>query len=109
MTANLTHEEFSRHLNTRFVIRVNETQAIEAELNYVSEHLISPRQERFSIVFRTSSEVLIRQGLHRFEHDKMEAFDLFIVPIERDEEGTYYEAVFNRIIKKVTEPPHAAY
>ena len=100
MTANLTHEEFSRHLNTKFGIRISETQAIEAELTNVSEHLISPRQERFSIVFRTSSEVLIGQGLHRFEHDKMEAFNLFIVPIERDEEGTYYEAVFNRIVKK---------
>ena len=100
MAADLTHEEFSRHLNTKFGIRISETQAIEAELTEVSEHLISPRQERFSIVFRTSNEVLIGQGLHRFEHDKMEPFDLFIVPIERDEEGTYYEAVFNRMIKK---------
>jgi hypothetical protein len=100
MAAALTHEEFSRHLNTKFAIRISETQAIEAELTNVSEHMISPRQERFSIVFRTSNEVLIAQGLHRFEHDKMGAFDLFIVPIERDDEGTYYEAVFNRIIKK---------
>jgi hypothetical protein len=100
MAVDLTHEEFSRHLNTKFGIRVSETQAIEAELTEVSEHLISPRQERFSIVFRTSNEVLISQGLHRFEHDKMEAFDLFIVPIDRDERGTYYEAVFNRIVKK---------
>jgi hypothetical protein len=51
-------------------------------------------------VFRTSNEAFFGQGLHRFEHDKMEPFDLFIVPIERDEEGTYYEAVFNRMIKK---------
>jgi hypothetical protein len=100
MAADLTHEEFSRHLNTKFVIRISETQAIEAELTNVSEHMISPRQERFSIVFRTSNEVLIAQGLNRFEHDKMEPFNLFIVPIERDDEGTYYEAVFNRIIKK---------
>jgi hypothetical protein len=100
MAADLTHEEFSRHLNTKFGIRLSETQAIEAELTQVSEHLISPRQERFSIVFRTSNEAFFGQGLHRFEHDKMEPFDLFIVPIERDEEGTYYEAVFNRMIKK---------
>lgn len=96
----MNHEEFSRHLNTKFGIRISETQVIEAELTEVSEHLISPRQERFSIVFRTSNEVFFGQGLHRFEHDKMEPFDLFIVPIERDEEGTYYEAVFNRMIKR---------
>lgn len=109
MAADLTHEEFSRHLNTKFGIRISETQAIEAELSEISEHMISPRQKRFWIVFRTSNEFLIGQGLHRFEHDQMGAFDLFIVPIERDEEGTYYEAVFNRIIKKkVTEPHNAA-
>lgn len=100
--ADLTHQEFSRHLNTKFAIRVSETQAIEAELNEISENMISPRQERFAIVFRTSNEFLVGQGLHRFEHDKMGAFDLFIVPIDRDEQGTYYEAVFNRIVKKVT-------
>lgn len=102
MAAALTHEEFSRHLNTKFGIRLSDEQVIEAELTEVSEHMISPRQERFAIVFRTANEVLISQGLHRFEHDKMEAFDLFIVPIDRDERGTYYEAVFNRLIKKVT-------
>jgi hypothetical protein len=100
MAAALTHEEFSRHLNTKFGIRLSDEQAIEAELTEVSEHLISPRQERFSIVFRTSNEVLISQGLRRFEHDKMEAFDLFIVPIDRDERGTYYESVFNRLVKR---------
>ncbi|MDX6402650.1 MAG: hypothetical protein QOH70_105 [Blastocatellia bacterium] len=102
MAADLTHEEFSRHLNTKFGIRLSEAQAFEAELTEVSEHMISPRQERFSIVFRTANEALINQGVHRFEHETMGPFDLFIVPIQRDETGTYYEAVFNRLIKKAT-------
>jgi hypothetical protein len=100
MAADLTHEEFSRHLNTKFGIRLSEAQAFEAELTEVSEHMISPRQERFSIVFRTANEVLLGQGMHRFEHDQMGPFDLFIVPIQRDETGTYYESVFNRLVKK---------
>jgi hypothetical protein len=100
MAADLTHQEFSRHLNTKFGIRLSEAQAIEAELTEVSEHMISPRQERFSIVFRTANEVLLGQGMNRFEHDQMGPFDLFIVPIQRDETGTYYESVFNRLVKK---------
>jgi hypothetical protein len=100
MAADLTHEEFSKHLNTRFGIRVSEAQAIEVELTEVSELLISPRQERFSLIFRSANDILVAQGLHGFEHDQMGAFDLFIVPIDRDERGTYYEAVFNRLAKK---------
>lgn len=94
------HAEFLKHLKTKFKIRVSETEAIEAELTNVSEHLLSPRQERFSVVFRTPNESFLGQGMRAFEHDEMGAFELFIVPIERDDEGTYYEAVFNRMVKK---------
>jgi len=100
MAAVLTHEEFSSQLNTKFRIHVNEAETIEAELTDVSELLASPRQERFAIVFRTSNETFLGQGMRRFEHDQMETFDLFLVPIARDEEGTRYEAVFNRLIKQ---------
>jgi len=99
MAARLEHEEFAKHLHEKFRIRLNE-QTIEAELTEISELLLSPRQERFSIVFRTSNEMLLEQGLHPFEHDQMGNFELFIVPIGRDEDGTYYEAVFNRLVKK---------
>ena len=100
MAAALTHEEFSKHLNTKFRIQVNETEAIEAQLTDVSEFLTSPRQERFSILFRTANDPFLGQGLRRFEHEQMESFELFIVPIGRDEEGTNYEAVFNRLVRK---------
>lgn len=97
MPADLEHREFLRHLNTKFIIRLSETAAVEAELTSVSEHMVSTGQEQFSIVFRTSSETFLDQGTRRFEHDQIEAFDLFIVPIARDDQGTYYEAVFNRL------------
>src|SRR2546423_1889902 len=100
MAAELTHEEFSKQLNTKFGIRISEAQAIEVELTEVSELLISARQERFALIFRSANDILIAQGLHRFEHDQMGPFDLFIVPVDRDERGTYHEAVFNRLAKK---------
>ena len=97
---NFQHAEFLKHLKTKFRISVSDTDAVEAELTNVSEHLVSPRQERFSVIFRTPNEIFLGQGIRGFEHDEMGAFDLFLVPIERDDEGTYYEAVFNRMIKK---------
>jgi hypothetical protein len=33
------------------------------------------------------------------EHDEMGQFDLFLVPIRQDDQGFYYEAVFNRILQ----------
>lgn len=100
MAAVLEHGEFIRHLNTKFRIHLNEAETIEAELTNVSALIVSDRQERFSITFRTSNETLLEQGMRQFEHDQMGRFDLFIVPIEQSDEGTYYEAIFNRLIKK---------
>src|SRR2546423_3894420 len=100
MTDRLEHEEFAKHLNSKFRIGVNDKETVEAELTDVSEHLISPKQERFSIVFRTSNDLFLGQGDRPFEHDQMGKFNLFLVPIGRNEQGTYYEAVFNRLVKK---------
>jgi len=33
MAADLQHEEFLKHLNTKFRIRISESEAVEAELN----------------------------------------------------------------------------
>ncbi|MEO8435574.1 MAG: hypothetical protein ABI596_11820 [Pyrinomonadaceae bacterium] len=98
--ATLTHEEFSRHLNTKFRIRLSESEAIESELTDVSDLLLSARQERFSLLFRGPNDKMLSQGMHAFEHDQMGPFELFIVPIERADDGIYYQAVFNRLIKK---------
>jgi uncharacterized protein DUF6916 len=73
---------------------------VEAELTEVSELLLSPKQERFAIVFRTSNDTFLGQGQREIEHDQMGEFVLFLVPIGRDDEGTSYEAVFNRLAKK---------
>lgn len=100
MNALPEHEEFVKHLNTKFRLRLNEHESVEAELTEVSEHLLSPRQERFAVVFRTSNETFLGQGLRPIEHDQMGEFVLFLVPIGRDDEGTSYEAVFNRLVKK---------
>jgi hypothetical protein len=100
MAAALEHSEFSKHLNTKFRIRLNEEQTIDAELVEISEHLVSPRQERFSIVFSTSNDFFLGQGQQQMEHDQMGEFVLFLVPIGRDDKGTSYEAVFNRLVKQ---------
>jgi hypothetical protein len=97
----LTKEMFSENLNSKFLIRLEGLDAVETELIEFKEFNMTPRQEQFSVLFRAPSEPVLRQGLFRVEHDKIGEFDLFLVPVRKDQDGLYYEAVFNRIINKV--------
>ena len=99
MEASLTHENFAAQLNTNFRVQVGEANAVDLILSEVSELKTSPSQEQFSIVFRGPLEVFLGQGGRQFEHDEMGRFDLFIVPINKNDNGFYYEAVFNRFRK----------
>lgn len=102
MAAVLEYDEFAKHLNTKFRVRLNENETVEAELIEISEHLISARQDRFALVFLAANEPFLGQGQREFEHDQMGEFTIFLVPIERDDRGTSYEAVFNRVIKRTS-------
>lgn len=100
MAAVLEQGEFSKHLNTKFRIQIGEAETVEAELTEVSELAVTGQQARFALTFRAPNQPFLGQGLRQFEHDQMGPFELFIVPIEQDDKGTNYEAVFNRVIKK---------
>jgi hypothetical protein len=99
MEASLTHDVFTQHINTKFHVKTNEDANVELELIQVSELTVRPRQEEFSLVFCGPSDTFLGQGVHSFRHDQMGQFDLFIVPIQQDELGFHYEAVFNRFLE----------
>jgi len=93
----LTHEVFAKHANSKFQAQVDETMGVELELTDVSDVKLYPHQEEFAIVFRGPLDKFLGQGLRSFSHDQMGQFEIFLVPIKQDEQGFYYEAVFNRI------------
>src|SRR5687767_4375206 len=93
MLEKLTRDIFARHLNTHFQVGDEATHSAALEL---VEANATPGYEAFSIVFRGPSDPLLPQGMRRFRHDAIGTFDLFTVPIRRDQHGLYYEAVFNR-------------
>jgi hypothetical protein len=90
---------FAEHLNTKFRIRVDDSNVIEAELIVAEDVGSTPRQERFSLVFRGPLELFLPQQTYQIEHDKMGPLKLFLVPIGKEEDGFRYEAVFNRLHK----------
>lgn len=97
MEASLTHEEFTKHVNTKFQVQNEENIPAELELIEISEIKLYPKQEEFSLEFRSPLNMFLSQGVHNFTHEQMGQFELFIVPFKQDEQGFYYQAIFNRL------------
>lgn len=103
MPADLTEEEFSKHVNTKFHAGLA-SEALELELVQVKGYLKNPGDadgmERFSVFFTGPAKPVLPQRTYSLSHDAMGTFDLFIVPIKPDGEGSRYEAVFNYFKEK---------
>ena len=97
MEASLTHEEFSKHVNSKFQVENEENIPVELELIEISELKLHPGQTEFSLEFRSPLNMFLNQGVYNFKHDQMGQFELFIVPIKQDAQGFYYQAVFNNL------------
>jgi hypothetical protein len=105
MSDDLRAATFSTQLDTSFRIHLSSITAMEVELVEVTEKggldgdqpPTAARQERFSLVFRGPLDGRVQQGMYHIQHDQLGAFDLFLVPVSRDHDGVYYEAVFNRL------------
>lgn len=101
MIENLTKDVFAESLNTRFQLGEVQGRALELELVEVNsdERMRDEGVESFSIVFRGPADLYLPQGIYRMEHGRTGSCEIFIVPIKRDGEGFYYEAVFNRLTR----------
>ena len=99
MTATLTEEEFSKHVNTTFHVKFTDGQ-LDLELDevkgYRNKAVERQGMERFSAFFQGGpSQPLLPQHVYFMEHDQMGEFEIFLVPVSQSERGFRYEAVFN--------------
>ena len=100
MTLDIQHalaSTFSAHLNSTFRLSHG-----SATMDLVLVEILdgsTPRQVNFSLLLRGPLEPPLPQQIYPLEHDQLGQFDLLIVPIKRDANGLYYEAVFNRVIR----------
>lgn len=99
MSEQLARAAFLENLGSTFLLRIEGGDPFELELVEVSDLQTTRRQEAFSIVFRCVSDQVLPQRIYRLGHDRMGEFDLFVVPIKKDANGVYYEAVFNRLFE----------
>jgi hypothetical protein len=94
----LTYESFSPHLNSTFALALGES-GVDLTLTEATRQPARPFpgmiREPFSLIFRSTSQVVLPQRIYPFRHGAMGRFEMFIVPIARDPAGIVYQAVFN--------------
>ena len=106
MLNKLTKDLFSDYLGETFSIQIDETQRLNVELVEVSSlplrfPLMRPKEEKcsrepFTIVFKGPHAPPLSQQMYTIEHESLKTIErLFLVPIGMDQEGRYYEAIFN--------------
>jgi hypothetical protein len=99
MPASLTETEFSKHVNTKFRLDLDAENGVELELTEVKSYLSKQNEqsgmERFSLYFQGPTEPNLPQKLYAFQHPEMGSFEMFLVPIGKNEAGFRYESVFN--------------
>jgi hypothetical protein len=86
---------FAEHLNSTFRLHYHPATT-ELELIEVSDRS-THGHINFTLLFRAPLQPLLPQQIYPVRHDRLGRFDLFIVPVKRDANGLYYEAVFNRL------------
>jgi hypothetical protein len=97
--AKLKKEDFERQLYTSFNIRLSKTSTLKAELYAVEQSKEGgvAVMDNFSLVFRGVHATQLRQNTYQFEHTKLGAFQLFIVPAGSQANMKFYRAVINRV------------
>jgi len=108
MPATLTEKEFSQHLDSTFRVKFVDGE-IPLKLVEVKGYPMRANEqggmERFSVFFAGPGDIQLPQHLYQLAHEGMGEFEIFLVPISRDETGYRYEAVFNYF---KSEPPAVA-
>lgn len=99
MSKYLTSEMFKKNVNTRFWLGDGSPEPYALDLVEYVDGYSTPRQEQFSLRFRGDSGQVFPQRIYPIKHDAIGDFELFLVPVARDDSGTYYEAVFNRFVQ----------
>ncbi len=99
MAQRLEHASLLENLNSAFKLELDDGTQMELRLVAVSDHKISGRQEMFSITFRCRDERVLPQRIYKLDNEMLGAVELFLVPNRKDDQGVYYEAVFNRFLK----------
>ncbi|HVF98468.1 MAG TPA: hypothetical protein VND68_01410 [Chloroflexia bacterium] len=102
MLENFTVATFSPHVGDKFRVFYNPSSALELTLTSAEEFGTQSAKEwsqasgraPFTLTLLGPVQEFLPQGLYRVEHDELEPFEVFIVPLGPGEGGLLYEIIF---------------
>jgi hypothetical protein len=95
-------KDWMPHLKSRFRVDLGgeeagdgfEVELVEAEEMPTKQKLKDGQRRPYSLVFRAPHEPPLEQRVYEMTHPELGEQLIFLVPVNADEEGRYYEAVF---------------
>jgi hypothetical protein len=87
--------DFESEVEGTFRAQMADGKDFEMSLVKLDVHASDEFQENFSLTFCAPPDTTAGQNTYRLENSRLGAMDLFLVPVRKDDEGLYFEAVFN--------------
>lgn len=91
-------ETFAEHLNTNFTAQTDAEKEFEITLVEAKSIISNKIQECFALLFCAPPDAPAVQQSFQLDHNTLGKMELFLVPVKKNEDGLFYEAVFNRIL-----------
>jgi hypothetical protein len=95
-SSGLSCDLFSRPPHDQFQIEQARFPSLSLELVEAEAIQAPAGSEAFSLVFRGPPYPFLPQANYRFQHRVLDVLDMFIVAVNQDQHGFYYEAIFSR-------------
>src|ERR1700733_14427857 len=90
MSAHLTKGKFEQSLNTRFWLGDEGAEDEHLDLIEIENGGDAAGYEQFSLLFRGDQSKLYDQRMYRIKHNSLGTFDLFLTPVDRNDQGSFY-------------------
>ncbi len=97
MLDQLTVSDFQAVVGSRFLLQLGKAGSLGLELleaEILGSPPAEPRRHAFSLLFRGPLEPELFQSIYALTHETLGSLEIFLVPINRKQDGFYYEAVF---------------
>ena len=89
---------FSEQVDSIFHARIGEGADFDLRLVQFDDIVSNAVQENFTLMFQAPLDAPAVQNTFRLDHESLGTINLFLVPVKKNENGLYYEAVLNRFI-----------
>ncbi|MBP6001799.1 MAG: hypothetical protein KA746_00055 [Pyrinomonadaceae bacterium] len=90
--------QFTEHLGSTFAASLDGGESFNIELVETESKISNSIQDSFSLLFKAPVEAQPHQAIYDLEHSVLGNLPLFLVPVRKDSDGLYFEAVFNRLL-----------